>query len=217
MKSCDAYRDLLPLHAVDETSIEENLRLEQHLDRCAGCRAELEAYRERAKALDQTIRDKENHLRLEQQEWINQRERTQLEIENQRILLEEEKAQLENHRKKMEHDLSERLNEAQYRAAQKERAENERLVKIEKSLIEKQGQLEQEGKAQQERTLALEEVFGVGTAAVVSPVSSFGYKGEQVGVADGRTGALAQELFQKLTDIQYGLAPDTYGWLDFIE
>ncbi len=63
----------------------------------------------------------------------------------------------------------------------------------------------------------LEEAFGVGTAAVVSPVASFGYKNEQVTVADGQTGKLARELFQKLTDLQYGLAPDTYGWLDFVE
>lgn len=63
----------------------------------------------------------------------------------------------------------------------------------------------------------LEEAFGLGTAAVVSPVASFGYKNEQVTVADGQTGKLARELFQKLTDLQYGLAPDTYGWLDFVE
>jgi branched-chain amino acid aminotransferase len=62
----------------------------------------------------------------------------------------------------------------------------------------------------------LEEAFGVGTAAVVSPVASFGYKGEQVAVADGQTGTLAQELFQKLTDIQYGLAPDPYGWIEVV-
>jgi branched-chain amino acid aminotransferase len=63
----------------------------------------------------------------------------------------------------------------------------------------------------------LEEAFGVGTAAVVSPVSSFGYKGEKITVADGQTGKLAKELFKKLTDIQYGLAPDSYGWMDFVE
>jgi hypothetical protein len=45
MTSCDAYRDLLPLHAVDDTSVEESLRLEEHLQNCATCREELETYR----------------------------------------------------------------------------------------------------------------------------------------------------------------------------
>jgi branched-chain amino acid aminotransferase len=62
----------------------------------------------------------------------------------------------------------------------------------------------------------LEEAFGVGTAAVVSPVASLGYKGEQVTIADGRTGALAKDLFQKLTDIQYGLVSDPYGWIELV-
>ncbi|UCD79936.1 MAG: branched-chain amino acid aminotransferase [Desulfobacterales bacterium] len=62
----------------------------------------------------------------------------------------------------------------------------------------------------------LAEAFGVGTAAVISPVASFGYKGEDVTVADGQTGELAQTLFKRLTDLQYGLAPDPYGWIAVI-
>jgi branched-chain amino acid aminotransferase len=62
----------------------------------------------------------------------------------------------------------------------------------------------------------LEETFGMGTAAVISPVASFGYKGEDVTVADGQTGELAQTLFKNLTDLQYGLAPDPYGWIELV-
>jgi len=63
----------------------------------------------------------------------------------------------------------------------------------------------------------LEEAFGMGTAAVISPVASFGYKAEEVTISDGRAGKLSQILFDKLTGLQYGLSPDPYGWLDFIE
>jgi len=62
----------------------------------------------------------------------------------------------------------------------------------------------------------LEEVFGVGTAAVISPVGSLGYKGEEITIADGQTGALSQSLFKELTDLQYGLAPDPYGWIEVV-
>ncbi len=62
----------------------------------------------------------------------------------------------------------------------------------------------------------LEEVFGVGTAAVISPVGSLGYKGEEITIADGKTGALSQSLFKELTDLQYGLAPDSHGWIEII-
>jgi len=62
----------------------------------------------------------------------------------------------------------------------------------------------------------LEEVFGTGTAAVISPVGSLGYKGEEVKIADGQTGKLSQELFKQLTDLQYGHGPDPHGWVDVI-
>ena len=62
----------------------------------------------------------------------------------------------------------------------------------------------------------LDEIFGVGTAAVISPVGSLGYKGEEITIADGRTGALSESLFKELTDLQYGLAPDTHGWIEIV-
>jgi len=59
----------------------------------------------------------------------------------------------------------------------------------------------------------LKEAFGSGTAAVISPVGQIVYKDETVQVADGRTGPLAQKLFEEITAIQYGTKPDTHGWL----
>ena len=59
----------------------------------------------------------------------------------------------------------------------------------------------------------LEEVFGAGTAAVISPVGLLEYKGQSYEVAGGRTGALARKLFDELTSIQYGLRPDPFQWI----
>jgi branched-chain amino acid aminotransferase len=59
----------------------------------------------------------------------------------------------------------------------------------------------------------LEEVFGAGTAAVISPVGLLEYRGHAHTIADGATGALARRLFEELTAIQYGQRPDPYGWM----
>jgi branched-chain amino acid aminotransferase len=59
----------------------------------------------------------------------------------------------------------------------------------------------------------LQEIFGSGTAAVISPVSSFRYKGKDHTVADGKTGEVAGQLFDILTGMETGLKPDPYGWV----
>ena len=56
------------------------------------------------------------------------------------------------------------------------------------------------------------EVFGSGTAAVISPVGRLGYRGETLSVADGRPGPVATRLYAALTAIQNGAAPDAFGW-----
>jgi len=58
----------------------------------------------------------------------------------------------------------------------------------------------------------LKEVFGTGTAAVISPVGSFCYQEKNYTVAGGRTGELAQKLYDTLTGIQYGNLEDPFGW-----
>jgi branched-chain amino acid aminotransferase len=59
----------------------------------------------------------------------------------------------------------------------------------------------------------LREVFGTGTAAVISPVGALSYRGNVCKVNSGKTGELAQRLFDELQEIQYGLRPDPYGWV----
>lgn len=58
----------------------------------------------------------------------------------------------------------------------------------------------------------LEEVFGTGTAAVVSPVKELKWKDEVAYIGDGSIGALTQKLYDTLTGIQWGKLPDEKGW-----
>jgi branched-chain amino acid aminotransferase len=64
-----------------------------------------------------------------------------------------------------------------------------------------------------QRNGLLGEVFGTGTAAVISPVGELGWKNERFSVAGGIPGELSQRLFKAITDIQYGRAEDTFGWI----
>ena len=59
----------------------------------------------------------------------------------------------------------------------------------------------------------LEEAFGCGTAAVVSPIGELRYGDVQMQVGGGRIGALTQRLYDELTGIQYGRRPDPHGWV----
>ncbi|MFZ5758117.1 MAG: branched-chain amino acid aminotransferase [Thermodesulfobacteriota bacterium] len=59
----------------------------------------------------------------------------------------------------------------------------------------------------------LHEVFGTGTAAVISPVGSLFYQGKTCFVNHGKTGPLAQRLFAEIQDIQYGRKSEPYGWV----
>jgi branched-chain amino acid aminotransferase len=67
------------------------------------------------------------------------------------------------------------------------------------------------------RSGALKEVFGTGTAAVISPVGELGWKDQRFPVGDGQPGEMSQKLFTAITDIQYGRAPDPDGWTTIVE
>lgn len=60
----------------------------------------------------------------------------------------------------------------------------------------------------------LTEIFGAGTAAVISPVGEINVEGTIVSVGDGTVGPVAGRLYQALTDIQYGRAEDPLGWIE---
>lgn len=59
----------------------------------------------------------------------------------------------------------------------------------------------------------LEEAFGTGTAAVISPIGELNWNGEKIIVNNGQTGELSQKLYDTLTGIQKGSIPDPYGWM----
>jgi branched-chain amino acid aminotransferase len=59
----------------------------------------------------------------------------------------------------------------------------------------------------------LREVFGSGTAAVISPVGEIGYKGKRYKIAAGETGELAKKLYAEILGIQCGRKEDPFGWL----
>ena len=61
------------------------------------------------------------------------------------------------------------------------------------------------------------EVFGCGTAAVIAPVGEFGFKDKSYIINNNEVGPLATQLYQELTDLQYGRIPDRFDWILTIE
>ncbi|MEA1923598.1 MAG: branched-chain amino acid aminotransferase, partial [Pseudomonadota bacterium] len=60
----------------------------------------------------------------------------------------------------------------------------------------------------------LQEMFGTGTAAVISPVGSIQYKENSALINNGEVGELSQKLFDEITGIQYGTQADDNNWID---
>ena len=59
----------------------------------------------------------------------------------------------------------------------------------------------------------LEEVFGTGTAAVVSPVKELDWEGKVANISGGKIGPLTQKLYDTLTGIQMGKIEGPAGWV----
>ena len=59
---------------------------------------------------------------------------------------------------------------------------------------------------------ALEEAWGTGTAAVVSPIGELAWNGQSCVINGGKIGTLTQKLYDTLTGIQWGTLPDSMGW-----
>ena len=59
----------------------------------------------------------------------------------------------------------------------------------------------------------LEEAWGCGTAAVVSPIGRLEYKDNIFVVNEGKIGEVTQMLYDTLTGIQWGNIEDTFGWI----
>jgi branched-chain amino acid aminotransferase len=60
----------------------------------------------------------------------------------------------------------------------------------------------------------LKEIFGSGTAAVISPVGELKYGDRVLTIGNGSVGPTALKLFESLCDIQYGTAEDPMAWIE---
>ncbi len=59
----------------------------------------------------------------------------------------------------------------------------------------------------------LKEVFGTGTAAVISSVGELATATEKLVLGKGEPGPIAQRLYDEITAVQRGTRPDTRGWI----
>jgi branched-chain amino acid aminotransferase len=58
----------------------------------------------------------------------------------------------------------------------------------------------------------LQEVFGTGTAAVISPVGWIQHKDEMITINRGEIGPLSQKFYDEITGMHYGEKPNLFGW-----
>jgi len=68
-----------------------------------------------------------------------------------------------------------------------------------------------------DRRGTLREIFGSGTAAVVSSVGELGHAAGTLTINNGEVGPVAKRLYDAITSVQYGTAPDTHNWLTFCD
>ncbi|MNO60286.1 Branched-chain-amino-acid aminotransferase 2 [compost metagenome] len=63
----------------------------------------------------------------------------------------------------------------------------------------------------------LEEAFGTGTAAVISPIGSMKWEEQQIEIAGGQIGESARKLYDSITGIQRGTLDDPFGWRHIVK
>jgi len=60
----------------------------------------------------------------------------------------------------------------------------------------------------------LQEVFGAGTAAVISPVEAIRHEGELISIHEEERGPLGQKLYDTIYGMQTGRVDDPFGWVE---
>lgn len=58
------------------------------------------------------------------------------------------------------------------------------------------------------------EMFGTGTAAVITPVGLLHFRGKDIIINKNETGPLSEQLLNDITGIQRGTAPDPFNWME---
>lgn len=79
------------------------------------------------------------------------------------------------------------------------------------NVVERQLSVEEVFQASKKGTLR--EVFGCGTAAVVTAVGYMEYKGEGITINEGKVGALTANIFDTVTGMQTKKVADEFGWV----
>lgn len=82
-------------------------------------------------------------------------------------------------------------------------------------VVERRVSMEELAEAHQNGTL--EEAFGTGTAAVISPIGQLTWENTDYIIHDGKTGDIAKKLYETLTGIQYGKIEDPFDWIVKVE
>lgn len=80
-------------------------------------------------------------------------------------------------------------------------------IKVEEGDISVDGLLDAHARGE------LREMFGTGTLASVVPIGGLGVDGEKIVINDKKEGPLSHASRERLWAIQYGTAPDEYGWM----
>lgn len=81
-------------------------------------------------------------------------------------------------------------------------------------VVERKISIDEIAKAHQDGTL--KEIFGSGTAAVISSVGELSNDKVQMLINDGKVGELTQKLHNEISDIQYGIKPDVHNWVKIL-
>src|SRR5690625_81787 len=78
-------------------------------------------------------------------------------------------------------------------------------------VVERKISMEEIAKAHEDGSL--EEAFGTGTAAVISPIGQLSWEEKNFVINDHQTGEIAKRLYDTLTGIQYGKLNDPFNWI----
>ncbi|HLS23606.1 MAG TPA: branched-chain amino acid aminotransferase [Pseudogracilibacillus sp.] len=82
-------------------------------------------------------------------------------------------------------------------------------------VVERRISMEELAEAHEEGRL--EEAFGTGTAAVISPIGELFWNDKTYVINEGKTGEIAKRLYDTLTGIQYGKIEDPFNWIEKID
>lgn len=59
----------------------------------------------------------------------------------------------------------------------------------------------------------VEEVFGTGTAAIITPIGELKWEGKQIIINNGEIGELSLKIYNTITGIQIGKEKDAFNWI----